>query len=130
MRAHLAAGGMRLSGRKQAAEELYKREPARQQQRLVAIMQMQPVMGAKKVNEKRGRLMAGARDMKVRKALLDQILLNTINLPRQKHGAVQAKQRRNVRSHEHGDKILRRAQTLDQPAPPMNNDCITAMPKR
>jgi hypothetical protein len=78
MRAHLPTGRMGIGCRKQAGKELTNGHAARQHQCLVAIMQMQPVVVLKEFVEKRRGLVAGARNMEMCYALLDEFSLKAI----------------------------------------------------
>lgn len=78
MRTYLPAGGMRIGCRKQAGKELTNGHAARQHQGLVAIMEMQPVVVLKEFVEKRCGLVAGAGNVKMCYALLDEFSLEPI----------------------------------------------------
>ena len=88
MRAHLAAGGVRRTGGEEATEEFDHRHATRQHQGLVAVMEVEPVLLAQIVGNKRGRFVTGAGHMEVGEPLLDQGLFDTIHLACHEHSAV------------------------------------------
>jgi hypothetical protein len=102
MRAHLPAGGMRRAGRERAAEELDDRHAAREQQRLVAIMQMQPIVRAEIVRDESRGFVPRPGHVEMREALFNEALLDAIDFAREEHRTVQPQHRGDVGRHQHG----------------------------
>lgn len=82
MRAHLAAGGMRIARGEKAGKKLTNGHAARQHQGFVAIVQMQPIVVMKEFIQQRRRLVSGTGNMKVCYALLNEFSFKSIYFTR------------------------------------------------
>ena len=96
MGAHLAAGGMGTGGADRTMEELLGRNAAGQHQRLVAVMQVQPVVGRQVRVQRRAGLVARATDVEERLAPVDEFHLDLVHEPRREHRPVEGEGAREV----------------------------------
>ena len=85
---HLPAFGRRARFAQQAREEIEDGKPTTEQQGLVPIMAMKPVVRAEVGRECGGRLMSGAGHMEESKPLRDQRLFAQVDRPRRQHRAI------------------------------------------
>jgi len=88
VRAHLAAGGMAGPGAEGAVEELLRRDAAGEHERLVAVVEMQPVVRRKMDVQGRRGLVTGPTDVKERLAPVDEFHFDAIHRTPGGHGAI------------------------------------------
>ena len=79
--AHLPAGGLRGGRGEESREDLLQRQARRHHQRLVAVVREEPVLRLHRHGKGCGHLVAGAGDMEVPHALIDQRLFLPVHEP-------------------------------------------------
>ena len=84
---------IRLAIAEHAVQIRFRRNAGRQRQRLVAVVQMEPIVGREVQAQRRHPLVTAAGDMEERFAPIDQIGFGRIELPAQQHPAIELQQR-------------------------------------